>query len=192
MAKEIIDKLPPQNNDAEQSLLGSLMLDKESIVKVVDMIKAEDFYRGVHQDIYQVMSDLYEKSEPIDIISVSAKLKERNKLENIGGAAYLTSLINTVPTATHVYNYARIVRQKKILRDLISASEEIGLSAFDENEEVDVLLDKAEKAVFSIGERSLTQAFVPIRDVLSDTFERLDELSKYAGKMRGTPTGLTD
>ncbi len=192
MANELPDKLPPQNNDAEQSLLGCLMLDKDAIVKVVDFIRAEDFYKSIHQDIYQAMADLYEKSEPIDILSVSARLKERNKLEDIGGSAYLTSLINTVPTATHVYNYARIVRQKKILRDLISASEEIGLSAFDESEEVDVLLDKAEKTVFSIGQRSLTQAFIPIRDIISDTFERLDDLSKNQGKMRGIPTGFID
>ena len=192
MAKELVDKLPPQNNDAEQSLLGCLMLDKDAIVKVVDFIRAEDFYRSVHQDIYQAMAELYEKSEPIDILSVSSRLKTKNRLEDIGGSAYLTSLINTVPTATHVYNYAKIVRQKKILRDLISASEEIGLSAFDESEEVDILLDKAEKTVFNIGQRSLTQNFVPIRDILSDTFERLDELAKTAGKLRGTPTGFID
>jgi len=186
------EKLPPQNNDAEQSLLGCLMLDRDAIVKVVDSIRPEDFYRGIHQDIYQAMFSLYERSEPIDILSVSASLKGRNKLENIGGSEYLTSLINTVPTATHVDNYAKIVRQKKILRDLISASEEIGLSAFDESEEVDVLLDKAEKSVFSIGQRSLTQAFLPIKEILSDTFERLDELSKNAGKLRGVPTGFTD
>jgi len=192
MAKELPNKLPPQNTEAEQCLLGCLMLDKDAIVKVVDFIKAEDFYKGGHQDIYQAMAELYEKSDPIDILSVSARLKERNKLEDIGGSSYLTSLINSVPTATHVANYAKIVRQKKILRDLISASEEIGLSAFNEAEEVDALLDKAEKTVFGIGQRSLTQTFVPIREILSDTFERLDELSKYAGKLRGISTGFVD
>jgi replicative DNA helicase len=192
MAKELAEKLPPQNNEAEQSLLGCLMLDKDAIVKVVDFIKAEDFYKSVHQDIYQAMTDLYGRSDPIDILSVSARLKERNRLEEIGGSAYLSALINSVPTATHVSNYAKIVRQKKILRDLISASEEIGLSAFDESEEVDVLLDKAEKTVFGIGQRSLTQSFLPIKDILADTFERLDELSKNAGQMRGVPTGFTD
>lgn len=192
MANELPDKLPPQNTEAEQCLLGCLMLDKESIVKVVDTIKAEDFYKGIHQDVYQVMVDLYEKSEPIDILSVSSKLKERNKLDDIGGSAYLTALINTVPTATHIGNYARIVRQKKILRDLISASQEIGLSAFDETEDVDILLDKAEKTVFGIGQRSLTQSFVPVKDILADTFERLDELSKYAGKLRGVSTGFIE
>jgi len=189
---DLKEKLPPQNTEAEQCLLGCLMLDKDAIVKVVDFIKAEDFYKGSHQDIFQAMAELYERSDPIDILSVSSRLKERNKLDDIGGATYLTSLINSVPTATHVSNYGKIVRQKKILRDLISASEEIGLSAFDEAEEVDVLLDRAEKTVFSIGQRSLTQAFLPIKEILSDTFERLDDLSKYAGKLRGVPTGFTD
>ena len=189
---ELPDKLPPQNTEAEQSLLGCLMLDKDSIVKIVDSIKAEDFYKGIHQEIYQVMVDLYERTEPIDILSVSARLREKQKLEEIGGSAYITSLINSVPTATHVSNYAKIVRQKKILRDLISASHEIGLSAFNEAEEVDVLLDKAEKTVFNIGQRSLNQAFTPIKEILSDTFERIDELSKNKGKLRGLPTGFKD
>jgi len=192
MTNKLPDKLPPQNTEAEQCLLGCLMLDKDAVVKVVDFIKPEDFYKGIHQDIYQVMIDLYTKSDPIDILSVSSKLKERNKLNDAGGSAYLTSLINTVPTATHVSNYAKLVRQKKILRDLISASEEIGLSAFNETDEVDVLLDKAEKAVFGIGQRSLSQAFIPIKDILSDTFERLDELSKFQGNMRGVSTGFND
>lgn len=189
---ELPDKLPPQNTEAEQSLLGCLMLDKDAIVKIVDSIRTEDFYKNIHQEIYQAMVDLYERSEPIDILSVSARLKEKQKIEEIGGVAYVTSLINSVPTATHVLNYAKIVRQKKILRDLISASHEIGLSAFDETQEVDILLDKAEKTVFNIGQRSLNQVFTPIKDILSDTFERIDELSKHQGKMRGISTGFND
>jgi replicative DNA helicase len=192
MQKEINEKIPPQNTEVEQCLLGCLMLDKDAIVKIVDSIRSEDFYKGSHQDIYQAMVELYEKTEPIDILSVSSRLKERNKLEDIGGSTYLTSLINTVPTATHVANYAKVVRQKKILRDLISASEEIGLSAFNESEDVDILLDKAEKTVFGIGQRSLTQSFLPIKEILSDTFERIDELTKYQGKLRGVPTGFID
>lgn len=189
---ELPDKLPPQNSEAEQSLLGCLMLDKDAIIKIVDSIRAEDFYKDIHQEIYQAMADLYERTEPIDILSVSARLREKNKLEGTGGSTYLSSLINSVPTATHVLNYAKIVRQKKILRDLISASHEIGLSAFDEIEEVDILLDKAEKTVFNIGQRALTQTFTPIKEILSDTFERIDDLSKNQGKLRGMPTGFTD
>jgi replicative DNA helicase len=192
MSNQMPDKLPPQNTEAEQCLLGCLMLDKESIVKVVDFIKAEDFYKGIHQDIYQAMFELYERSDPIDILSVSSRLKEKGRIEEIGGSAYLTALINTVPTATHVSNYAKIVRQKKILRDLISASEEIGLSAFDEAEEVDELLDKAEKTIFGIGQRALTQTFTAIKDILPETFERLDMLSKQSEGLRGVPTGFKD
>lgn len=192
MVNESPIKLPPQNTDAEQCLLGCLMLDKDAIVKVVDFIRPEDFYKGMHQDIYQSMYDLYEKSEPIDILSVSAKLKERSKLENVGGSSYLTSLINTVPTATNIAHYAKIVREKKILRDLISVSEEIGLSAFDETEDVDILLDKAEKTVFDIGQRALTQNFIAIKDILPETFERLEKLSRHKGTLRGVPTGFRD
>ncbi len=186
------DKLPPQNVDAEQSLLGCLMLDKDAIVKVVDLVHPEDFYKGVHKDIYQAMFDLYEKSEPIDILSVSSRLKEKEQLTEIGGSSYLSSLINTVPTASHVGKYAKIVRHKKILRDLISASHEISSLGFDESEDIEVILDKAEKTVFDIGQRSLTQAFTPMKDILPETFERLDRLSKHGGELRGIRTGFRD
>ncbi len=190
MKSELPNKKPPQNIEAEQSLLGCLMLDKNAMIKVVDFVGAEDFYKESHKEIYQTMLELFEKSEPMDIISISTKLREKQKLEKIGGSTYLTTLINIVPTATHVTNYAKIVREKKILRELISASQEIGLNAFDETQEVDDLLDKAEKSIFAIGQRSLTQSFVAIRDLLHDTFERLDQLSKHTGQYRGIPTGF--
>jgi len=188
--KEMPDKKPPQNIEAEQCLLGSLMLDKNAIIKVADFIKAEDFYKDIHKEIFQSMIELFEKMEPIDIISISTRLKEKEKLEKIGGSSYLTSLINIVPTATHVANYAKIVREKKILRDLIEASNEIGLEAFDESQDVDFLLDKAEKSVFSIGQKSLTKNFIPIKDILGETFERIDQLSRNKGAHRGIATGF--
>jgi len=191
MANQMPDKKPPQNIEAEQSLLGCLMLDKNAIIKVADSISAQDFYKDNHKEIYQAMVDLFSRMEPIDIISISTKLKERGKLEQIGGSAYLTSLINIVPTATHVANYAKIVREKKVLRDLIEASHEIGLDAFNEANDVDVLLDRAEKRVFSIGQQSSRQSFIPIKDMLGETFERIDQLSKNQGDLRGVPTGFT-
>ena len=190
MNNQMPDKKPPQNIEAEQSLLGSLMLDKNAIVKIVDFINAEDFYKDIHKEIYQAMIDLFEKMEPIDIVSISTRLREKEKLEQIGGSAYLTSLINIVPTATHVSNYAKIVREKKVLRDLIEASHEIGLDAFDESQDVDLLLDKAEKKVFSIGQKSLTQSFIPIKSILGETFERIDRLSKHQAMYRGVATGF--
>ncbi len=187
---EMPTKKPPQNIDAEQSLLGCLMLDKNAIIKVSDFVSADDFYKNIHKEIYSAMAELFSKLEPIDIISISARLKERGQLDGIGGSAYLTTLINSVPTATHVTNYAKIVREKKVLRDLISASEEIGLNAFDESQEVDTLLDKAEKSIFAIGQRSLTQAFIPIKDIIPETFERIEQLSQHTGQYRGIPMGF--
>lgn len=184
------EKKPPQNTEAEQCLLGCLMLDKNAIVRVSDFIHEDDFYRDSHREIYSAMSDLYKKMEPIDIVSVSARLSEKEKLDQIGGSAYLASLINTVPTATHVVNYAKIVREKKILRDLISASHEIGLDAFNESQDVDQLLDKAERIVFGISQKTLTQSFIPVKDILGETFERIDHLSKSQTSYRGVPTGF--
>ncbi len=191
MNAELPGKKPPQNVEAEQSLLGCLMLDKNAIIKVADFIRAEDFYKDTHKEIFSAMLELFEKMEPIDILSISARLKGREKLEHIGGSGYLSSLINTVPTATHVLNYAKIVKEKKILRDLIEASQEIGIDAYDESQDVDFLLDKAEKRVFGIGQKSLTQAFVQVKDLLPETFERIDQLSKHKGSYRGIATGFT-
>lgn len=187
---ELPEKLPPQNVEAEQSLLGCLMLDKNAILKVIDYLKPEDFYKGIHYEIYQTMIELVEKQEPIDILSVSNRLREKNKLEEIGGYSYLTSLINSVPTATHVLNYAKIVREKKILRDLIEISHQIGLWAFEEKEDVNLLLDKAEKMIFGIGQRSLDRNFLSVKEVLESTFERIDRLSKQKGELRGVSTGF--
>jgi replicative DNA helicase len=183
-------KIPPQNIEAEKSLLGSLMIDPESILKVVDFLVEKDFYKDKHQKIYQAMLDIFQKSDPIDLLNVSSRLKEKKQLENIGGIAYLTELVNSVPTASHVLSYAKIVQQKRILRELINASYEIGLMGYQENEDIDVLLDSAEKRVFSIAQRSLTQRFVPIKDSLEETFKRLDELSKHRGGLRGIATGF--
>jgi replicative DNA helicase len=188
--KNLHEKIPPQNIEAEQSLLGCLMLDKNAIIKVADFVHPEDFYKGIHGEIFQAMLDLYQKIEPIDLLSVTNRLKEKGSLDEVGGSSYLTTLINTVPTATHVDNYGRIVRAKKVLRDLIEASEQIGLNAFDESEDVDQLLDKAEKTILSIGQRSLRQNFTLIKDILGETFDRIDELSKNKGGLRGIRTGF--
>ena len=189
---ELPDKIPPQNIEAEKSLLGSLMLDKNAIIKVADFLQPRDFYRGIHQEIYSAMQSLFERTEPIDLLSVSAYLKEKNTLGGIGGNAYLTELINTVPTATHVLNYAKIVQKKRILRDMIEASYDIGLMGYKEMEDVDELLDQAEKRIFAIAQKSLTQRFYPVKDALDEAFERIDRLSKYEGALRGLPTGFAD
>ncbi len=187
---EMPDKLPPQNIEAEKSLLGCLMIDPQAILKVVDFLIPRDFYKNSHQRIYQTMIELFEKREPIDVLSISSRLKEKKQMEEIGGASYLTSLVNTVPTASHLSNYAKIVQQKRVLRDLIETSYEIGNLAHQESEDVDILLDQAEKKVFSIAQKSLTQTFTPVKETLEDTFKRIDELSKHKGGLRGIPTGF--
>lgn len=186
------DKLPPQSVEAEISLLGCLMLDKNAIVRVVDFLRPGDFYRGVHQQIYQVCQELFEKGEPIDLLSVSERLKDKKLLEEIGGISYLTELINSVPTASHVLNYGKIVQKKRILRDLIEASQEINELGYKEIEDTDKLLDEAERRIFSIAQKSLTQNFVWVKDTLEEAFERIDHLSKHKGGLRGLPTGFSD
>jgi replicative DNA helicase len=187
---EVLERLPPQSIDAEKSLLGSLMLDKDAIIKVADFLLPKDFYKKTHQNIYTAILELFEKDEPIDLLAVSNRLKDKNLLEEVGGNAYLTELINFVPTATHVVSYAKMVQKKRILRDLIHSSQEINSMGYDEEEDVDVLLDQAEQRIFSIAQGSLTQNFVPIKDTLEDAFERIDRLSKHGGSIRGVPTGF--
>lgn len=186
------NRLPPQNLEAEQSVLGSLMLDKNSIIRIADLIAPGDFYRNIHNNIYQAMLDLYQNNEPIDLLSVTNILRIRGKLEEIGGANYLTELVNNVPTATHIFYYAKIVKEKKTLRDLIEASHYIGNLGYQEAESIESLLDEAEKRIFGISQKSLTQEFLPLKSTLEEAFERLDRLHKEKGVLRGIPTGFTD
>jgi replicative DNA helicase len=192
MAKELPDKLPPQSIEAEQGLLGCLMIDKKAIFKVADFLRTEDFYRNIHQQIYQSAIDLFEKGEPVDLLSLSNRLREKNQFEEIGGSGYLTELINSVPTASHVLNYGQIVQRKRILRDLIDASHDIGILGYDESEDIDIILDKAENRIFKIAQRNLSQNFLPIKASLEEAFERIDRLSKEGGGIRGVETGFKD
>jgi len=192
MTDELPGKLPPQSIEAEKSLLGCLMLDKEAIFRVYDFLKPDDFYKKNHQEIYTVMAELFERGEPIDFLSVSNRLKDKNLLEEIGGISFLTELINSVPTASHIANYAKIVQKKRILRDLISASQDIAAFGYNESEDIDILLDQAEKRIFSIAQKGLTQEFVLVKDTLEEAFERIDKLSKREAGLRGLPSGFTD
>jgi replicative DNA helicase len=185
-------KLPPQDIDAERSVVGSLMLDKDAIIRVADLISAEDFYNPSHGKIYRVIFELFEKSEPVDILSVTKKLKDKDQLTEIGGSAYLTDLINSVPTATHISYYAKLVRQKKVLRDLISASSEINEKVFDSGEDSETLLDEIEQKIFSIGQKSRPQKFIHIKDELKAAYERIEKLHQGERGLRGISTGFDD
>ena len=185
-------KLPPQDLEAEKSVLGSLMLDREAIIKIVDLLSPEDFYKETHQKIYKAAVELFEKRQPIDLLSLSTRLKEKGELEKIGGSSYLTECVNSVPTPSHILNYAKIVQKKRILRDLIAASYDIEQFGYNENEDIDVLLDKAEKRIFSIAQKGLTQSFSPLKDALEEAFQRIDRLSKHKDVVRGISTGFVD
>lgn len=186
------DKIPPQNIEMEQSLLGSLLIDKDAIIKVADFLFANDFYKDAHGIIYESIKELYEKREPIDLISLSAKLGEKNKLELIGGRGYLTNIVNGVPTSSHVVHYAQVVQGKATLRRLIQAASEIVELGFKETESIDSLLDNAEQRLFSVSQKYLKRTFVSITDVLTETFDRIDELHRESGKIRGVPTHYPD
>jgi len=185
-------KLPPQDIEAEKSVLGALMLDKDAIIKVADVITSADFYTPNHSKIFEAIFELFEKGEPIDILSVSKKLKDRNELIEIGGSAYLTELINLVPTAAHISYYAKIVSQKKVLRDLIHASSEITERVFDTSEDPEDLLDDVEQKIFSISQKSRPQNFVPIKDELKAAYERIEKLHQGERGLRGISTGFDD
>lgn len=192
MPETNLEKLPPQNIEAEKSVLGCILFDKDSIVKVADIISPQDFYKEIHGEIYSAMLELFEKREPIDILSLANRLSEKKLLEEIGGRSYIISLANSVPTAAHVVNYAKIVQRKATLRKLLQASSEITGLGYKETEDVSAVLDEAEQKLFKVSQKFLKTNIIPIKDILVQTFERIDELHKESGKLRGISTGFSD
>lgn len=189
---ESVARIPPQNLDAEASVLGGVMLDRDAIIKIADQITPDDFYDRRHVLIFETMLELFDERASIDVLTVSNKLSEKGFLETVGGLSYLTSLVNTTPSAAHVVHYAKIVQRKGILRKLINASQEIISTSYGEVEDVETLLDTAEQKLFGVSQRYLKQNFVPLSAVLHETFDRIDELHKERGKIRGLPTSFTD
>ena len=185
-----IDRLPPQSLEAESSVLGALLLDNEAITKVADILTEKDFYKRAHQIVFATILELYSENEPIDVLSVSSRLKEKKQLKNIGGTSYLTGLVNSVPTASHVVSYGKIVRKKKILRDLIRASNDIAQLGWSEEGQIEKTLDEAERTIFAISQHTLQQEFIDIKSALEDAFHRIDRLHKGDGALRGVPTGF--
>ena len=190
--QQILEKIPPQNLEAEQSLLGSLLIDKNAIIKIAELVRPADFYKETHGKIFETMVELYEAREPIDLLSLSNKLNEKKILDFIGGRSYLSSLTSEVPTASHVITYAKIVQKKSTLRRLINAAIEISETAYKDSNDVSKLLDEAEQSLFNVSQRFLTRSFIPIKDVLQEAFDRIDELHKGSGKLRGIPTYFND
>jgi len=188
-----ISKLPPQNIEAEQSLLGSLLIDKDSIVRISEILHPANFYRSEqHAPIFEAIQSLFEKREPIDLVTVTEELKRKGTYDKIGGSAYLTTLVNIVPTAAHIEHYAKIIREHAVRRTLIAQATKLIEKAYDESEGVDELLEGAEAGIFSISQEHVSRDFLPIKDALTQSFDRLDELQKSSGKLRGVPTGFRD
>jgi replicative DNA helicase len=192
MDNSTIARLTPQNTEAEVSVLGSLMLDKDAIIKVADLIVADDFYENRHKQIYECILSLFAKNTSIDILTLTNVLEEKKLLDKIGGSSYLTELVNAVPTASNVVHYAFIVRKKGTLRRLIQTAGEISNLAYEEQNEIEDILDKAEQRLFAVSQQHLKQNFVSINTILSTTFERIDELHRDQGKLRGLATGFLD
>ncbi len=188
--QDLAGKIPPQNIEAETSLLGSILLDKDAIIKVADSTAPDDFYVARNGLIYTAMLDLYEARQPIDLLTLANKLEAVGELGNIGGSAYLTELVDSVPSAANVGHYAGIVSHKATLRRLISAAAKINGLGYDENAPLDGLLDQAEQTLFEVSQQNLKQNFIPIASVLAESFDRLDELHKDKKQLRGVPTGF--
>ena len=186
-----LEKIPPQNVEAEKSLLGSILIDKDAMLKISDIINDLDFYKRAHSYIYDIMVELYQKSEPIDVLTVANRLDEKKFLEKCGGKSYLIELSNSVPTASHIVQYAEIIKKKSTLRQLLNSAHEITKLGYQEDaDDVNQLLDAAQQQLYGITQKHMKQTFVSIRGVLSTAFERIDDLHKEKGKLRGVPSGI--
>lgn len=183
-------KLPPQDLEAERSVLGALMLDKQAVIKVADILAPQDFYNPHHGMIFDTILQLFEKAQPIDLLSVTHVLKEKNALVSVGGSSYLTDLINSVPSASHVAHYAQIVREKRVLRALVHAASDITERVFQPGGETEDLLDDIEQKIFSISQQSRPRNFVAVKDELQSAYERIEALHQGKGQLRGVPTGF--
>jgi replicative DNA helicase len=191
-SENYINRIPPQNLEAEQSVLGSLLLDRDAVIKIADLISADDFYDDRHKIIYLSVIALYDERASIDILTAANKLEEGHSLEKIGGMSYLTTLVNSVPSSAHIVHYANIVRRKGTLRRLISSATDIVGLGYQENMDLDALLDMAEQKLFAVSQKYLKQNFVSLSEILHETFDRIDELHREKGKLRGVATGFVD
>ncbi len=186
-------RIPPQSIPSEQAVLGSIMLRKDAMHEVEDMVSADSFYVEKHKIIFQAMLDLASKNEPIDMLSLSSKLMERKQLERIGGNQYLAEIVNTVPSSTNIKHYADIVQKKYVLRSLIEAADYVSELAFEEGDDhMDDILDLAEKKIFSVVSSPKNQKYTSLKEALPEAYERLEKLHENKGMLRGLPTGFKD
>lgn len=185
-------KLPPQNIEAEQSVLGGILIENKAINRVMEILTEDDFYREAHRKIYSAIINLSERDEPADLITLTNELKRMNQLESVGGASYIASLIDSVPTAANIEYYARIVKEKSILRRLIQTSTEIITQCYEEQGDVEAFLDEAERAIFEISERRIKPSFYPIREIVKSSFKTIERLYEKKELVTGVPSGFKE
>lgn len=185
-------RIPPQNIEAEISVLGALMIDKNAITKIADIIRPEDFYKAKHEKIFESIMELYQEQQPLDILSVSSRLKEKKILEDIGGRGYLTEIINSVATASNVVSHAKLVQKKSILRKLIETASDIVELGYQEDRPLDEILDESQQKLFAVSQQSVKNDFSSLNKLLESAFIRIDEMHKDSTKFRGVPTGFYD
>jgi replicative DNA helicase len=184
--------VPPQNLEAEASLLGAILIDSDSLIKIADVISSQDFYDPRHQKIYEAINQLYNKQYAIDVLTITDQVKNNGHIEAVGGASYITELTNYVPTASHIEQYADIVSQKALRRRLIKASQNIAELGFDETKVLQSLIEEAETNIFNVSQQHIKQNVVSLETILAESFDRLDDLHKDKNKIRGVPTGFKD
>lgn len=189
---EMIQRIPPNSIEAEQSVLGAMLLDKEAISTATEMISGEDFYREAHKEIFEAIVDIYDKGEPVDLITLTEKLKTRNTLDAVGGITFLTNLMDAVPTTHNVKYYAKIIEEKSLLRRLIKSSNEIISKSYQASDDIGEIIDDAEKSIFNISLNRSTQGFTHVKNILSVNFDKIEELYLNKGKITGVPTGFDD
>jgi replicative DNA helicase len=192
MANNPPQKLPPQSTEAEQSIIGALLLEKEALPKVLEILKPENFYREAHREVFQAMIKLFEQNEPLDLITLTECLRKLDKLEAVGGASYLASLTEQIPTAANVEYYAKIVKEKSILRKLIYSATEIVAKGYSKQEDVGEVLDFAEKSIFEIAEYQIKPSFSQLKEVLKGSFKTIEKLYEKKELVTGVPTGFTE
>lgn len=185
-------KVPPHDLDAERSVLGSVLIDQDAIVKVAELLRPESFYDPAHEQIYAAMEILYDKRSPIDAVTLTNQLKKMKELDTVGGASAIAKLSSVVSTAANVAHYAQLVSETSIKRRMIALSGQLSELAFDDAKEIRDLIDSAEQQVFALSQTSTTKAFIPIKEALAESFERLDELQRSGSEMRGVPTGFSE
>jgi replicative DNA helicase len=188
----MIDRLPPQSVEAEQSVLGSILIDKDAIVEVAEFLRAEDFYRQANGAIFTAMIDLFERREPIDVVTVTEALERTGHLETVGGRTYLSSLSNQTPTAVHAVQYARIVERKAVLRNLIGAAGKIAGIGYEDPAEIQEAIDRAEAELFAVSQRRIDDGFSRLRELLHAAYDRLDYLHAHRGEISGVRSGFAD